>query len=123
MALPVWFTALLVGIPTWLIADAISRGRMDPGLIVLVAVLTVQTSLDSMASNYSLRVSRAADEARMAEIASLTVAIKSELDRSRERDEATQIRDEQSSMRDSVLIGLVNELLKRLPPRNGVTHD
>lgn len=121
LGLPFWFTALLVGIPTWFLVVLISRGRVDPGFATLVVVLTVQTSLDSAAANYSLRISRGSEEQRISEVASLTVAIREELDRSRERDEATVIRDEQSSLRDSALIGLVRELIKRLPPETA--HD
>lgn len=122
LGLPFWFTSLVVGIPVWFLAVALSHGRFDPGLATLVVVLTVQTSLDSGASNYSLRMTRAADEQRMTEIASLTVAIKAELDRSRERDEAAARADESAALRDGVLLQLINQLLDQLEKHED-SHD
>lgn len=122
---PIWFTAILYGIPTWIACYFLSGGRVDPNLGALVAVLTVQTSLDSGASNYVARVGLAAlkkamdliqqsldnSQKTLHSVEDIAVDIRGELDHSRERDEAARIRDEQASMRDSVLIGLVRELI------------
>lgn len=128
LGLPVWFTALVVGIPTYFLVVLISHGRVDPGFVTLLVVLTVQTSLDSGASNYLLRsrladeiLHQAAEDLRMTEIAALTNAMKEELDLARERDALTASRDSEALERDMVLIELCNHILDKIESKGGST--
>lgn len=118
LGMPFWFTALVVGIPTYFLVVLLSHGRVDSGFVTLLVVLTVQTSLDSGANNYLLRLRvidqtlhQAAEDLRMEKIEALTVAMDEELDRARERDALTAARDSEALERDMVLIDLTNHTL------------
>lgn len=126
LGMPFWFTALVLSTPTYFLVVLLSHGRVDPGFVTLLVVLTVQTSLDSGANNYLLRLRvaeerrhQAAEDQRMAEIAALTSAMKEELDLARERDALTAARDSQALERDLVLIELCNHILDKIATKGG----
>lgn len=46
----IWMTVILLGTAGWMVYDRLTRGAFDPNFTILVLILTIQTSLDSMAT-------------------------------------------------------------------------
>jgi hypothetical protein len=86
LAWKIWFTLLLLLIMMWLPVHWLTRGKFDPEYVTFVMILTVQTALDSAATNLSSRLS-------MELSLQVLSRIEQELERSRERDTATAERD------------------------------
>lgn len=107
-----WLTLITFGTAVWLIAQWLSHGRLDPGLSVWVAILTIQTSIDAAAQRLNQISLRQADEKRevhqaqqMDAITDLTLAMRDELDRAKDRDMA-------SAQRDEILRQLLTQLIQ-----------
>lgn len=96
-----WMTLVSLGTASWLVLDQVTRDRFDPGKSLLVLILTIQTSIDSQGQRLNQAEQRHGDLQREEQrkeqldaITQLTLAIKEELDRSRDRDDAAAARDE-----------------------------
>jgi hypothetical protein len=117
----VWFPIIVFGTTGWLVYHQLTHGRFDDGLVILVLILTIQTSIDSISSKLFQQSLRRSDAKRdeqwmhqLASMAELTIAIKTELDNSAERDEATRIRDDQSAIRDLTIFETTQRLVNVL---------
>jgi len=116
-----WLTVIIIGTAVWIIYDIAKTGHFDPTdprIAGLVLALTIQTSFDSAATKLFQLALRRSDEKRdeqwmhqLSGMADLTVAIKTELDHSAERDEAARIRDEAAAVRDKAVFALSQRLV------------
>ena len=113
----IWLTLSILGIGLWIIVHDLTHARWDPHYDNLVLVLTITTALDAAAAKVFQLALRRADEKREAHqvlqmdaIADLTVAIKDELDRSKERDEAAAVRDDTLRSLITKLLDMVTNL-------------